>query len=322
MSVQMNPTERFSLKFLIAGAGAEFQESPKSHPSRKSSVRRFFVFQSLCLMLLFFPVRLNAQSVTSATNQSETVQAQIILTVSESKRLIAKAVAQMPQVKRALQSGLLIIAKGTTNTYVAEEITGKNLRPGSYVYGRVFPEKGGQQFGNDVSPIPEIILKNGKIADSLTYAEAVKQLQPGDVVIKGANALDYAHKTAGVMIGAGDGGSTGKFMPYLVAKKAHLIIPVGLEKLVAGDVLEIAHQMCQPMKSLNTIPAMFLLTGEIVTEIEALKILAQVDAFQAGAGGIGGAEGAVRLVVRGTGENVQRALALVAEIQGEPPFVE
>lgn len=288
----------------------------ENHSFLRNALRRFRSLRFLCLIIFIMQIQLNAQPAT------ETVQAQIILTVSESKRLIAKAVAQMPQVKQALQSGLLIIAKGTTNTYVAEEISGKDIKPGSYVYGRVFPEKGGQRFGNDVTPVPEIIMKNGKIADSLTYAEAVKQLQAGDVVIKGANALDYANKTAGVMIGAGDGGTTGKFMPYLVAKKAHLIIPVGLEKLVAGDVMGAANKMRQPMKSLNSIPSMFLLTGEIVTEIEALKILAHVDAFQAGAGGIGGAEGGVRLVVRGTVENVNRALAQVAEIQGEPLFVE
>ena len=67
---------------------------------------------------------------------------------------------------------------------------------------------------------------------------------------------------------------------------------------------------------------MFLLTGHIVTELEALDILTGVTAFQAGAGGIGGAEGSVRLICRGTHQQVQKALDLVADIQGEPPFVE
>jgi len=67
---------------------------------------------------------------------------------------------------------------------------------------------------------------------------------------------------------------------------------------------------------------MFLLTGEIVTEIEALKILTGVTAFQAGGGGIGGAEGGVWLVFRGTREQVQKTLDLIKSIQGEPPFIE
>jgi len=66
----------------------------------------------------------------------------------------------------------------------------------------------------------------------------------------------------------------------------------------------------------------FLLTGQIVTEIEALQILTGVSAFQTGAGGIGGAEGSVHLMVRGSPEQVTAARDLVLEIQGETPFVE
>lgn len=280
--------------------------------------------RTLCFLfagLLIMPLFSIAHTPSPSTEPSDTVQAQVVLTVSESKRLIARAVAQMPVVTQALDSGTVIIAKGTTNTYVAEELTGQDLVPGSYVYGRVFPTQGGERFDKDTRHIPEFVLKNGAVTD-IPYAEAVTQLQPGDVVIKGANALDYENQTAGVMIGADDGGTTGKFMPYLVARKAHLVIPVGLEKLVAGKVLELADTMRQPMESLNSIPSMFLLTGKIVTEIEALKILTGVDAFQAGAGGIGGAEGAVRLVMRGPREHVQDALELLSDIQGEPPFVE
>ena len=56
---------------------------------------------------------------TLTSDQGEIVQARAVLTVSESKKLIAKAVAQMPIVKAALENGMVIITKGTTNTYVA-----------------------------------------------------------------------------------------------------------------------------------------------------------------------------------------------------------
>ena len=51
--------------------------------------------------------------------------AEVVLTSSESKRLIGKAVASMEVVKETLKSGLIIIIKGTTNSYVAEEILKK-----------------------------------------------------------------------------------------------------------------------------------------------------------------------------------------------------
>ncbi len=75
------------------------------------------------------------------------------------------------------------------------------------------------------------------------------------------------------------------------------------------------------MESLQRIPSMFPLRGHIVTEIEALEILTGVRVLQMAAGGIGGAEGAVRLLVRGTRDEVEKALAVVKEVQGAPPFV-
>ena len=62
-----------------------------------------------------------------AAEPAKIVQSGAILTVAESKRLIAKAVAQMPIVKNALANGMVIIIKGTTNAYVAEEITGQKV---------------------------------------------------------------------------------------------------------------------------------------------------------------------------------------------------
>ena len=63
--------------------------------------------------------------ILSAAEQAKMVQSGAILTVAESKRLIGKAVAQMPIVKNALANGMVIVIKGTTDAYVAEELTGK-----------------------------------------------------------------------------------------------------------------------------------------------------------------------------------------------------
>ncbi len=252
---------------------------------------------------------------------SDTVQAQVTLTVAEGKRLIARAVAAMPMVERARAEGTLIIAKGTTNTYVAEEITGEEMAHGPFVYGRTYPSKGGEKLP-DLDPVSEVVYMEGERRYDKSLEDAVKELAPGDVVIKGANALDYANKTAGVCIGSPTGGTSGTIMPYVVARKAHLIIPIGLEKQTALPVMDIQLMMRDPMESLNDIPSMFLLTGHIVTEIEALEILAGVSAFQVTAGGIGGAEGAVRLIVRGRRAEVESALKVVESVQGEPPFVE
>jgi hypothetical protein len=256
----------------------------------------------------------------AAVEPAKIVQAQAILTVSESKRLIAQAVKEMSIVKNALANGMVIIVKGTTNAYVAEEITGKKTERAAFVRGRVQPAKGGKKLP-DVKAAPDVILEKGKIID-LPLADAVKKLKPGDVVIKGGNALDYKNRLVGVHIGAPDAGTTGTTMPYVVARKAYLVIPIGLEKLVAGDLVDLSLKMREPIESLNGLQSMFLLTGEIVTELEAIHVLTGATSFQCGAGGIGGAEGSVWVVFRGTKEQVAKALKLVESIQGEPPYVE
>ena len=272
--------------------------------------------------LFLFSLCAGAEGV--AEKPDEVVQAQVILTVSEGKRLIAKAVAQMPEVKKALQEGTIIIARGTTNTYVAEELSGQKIAHGAYVIGWTGPAKGGKALSSK-ERVDDIVLINGKVQPGMSMEDALKTLKAGDVVIKGANALDREHKIAGVLIGGGtasSSGSTGKIMPIIVSRKVNLVIPVGLEKQVEGDVVGIANKMREPVESLNEIPSMYLLNGLIMTEIEALELLAGGSVFQVAAGGVGGAEGAVRLLCRGTREQVKKALAVVESVQGEPPFVE
>ncbi len=249
----------------------------------------------------------------------ENSQAHAVLTVAEGKRLIAKAVAQMPVVKRALANGMVIICKGTTNTYVAEELLGKKIASGEFVIGNVTPAKGDAVL-TAKNKMPEIVLIKGKHQPGMSLDEALSKLQAGDVIIKGGNMLDYRNKTVGVWIGSPTGGTTGKIVPMVVARKAHLVIPIGLEKQVAGLGTEIVDTINEPVNSITKLPSMWLLRGQIVTEIEALDILADVRTFQASAGGIGGAEGASWLVWRGNGANVRKALSIVEGVQGEPPF--
>jgi hypothetical protein len=271
--------------------------------------------------------------ISSAAESENIVQSGVILTVAESKRLIGKAVAQMPIVKNALANGMVIVIKGTTNAYVAEEITGSKANRPAFVTGRIEPEKG-TKYLPKTKPVNHLILDKGKVVD-LTLEDAAKKLKRGDVVIKGANALDYKNKIAGVNILHPEGGTTGTTMPVIVARKAHLVIPVGLEKLVAGDLVDLSLKMREPMETLSppagsskalfpghNIPSMWLLTGEIVTELEAIKILTGATAFQASAGGVSGAEGGVWIVFRGTRDQVKKAIELTKSIQGEPPYTE
>ncbi len=285
----------------------------------------FFVICVSVLLGLTFGAASPAEQTTpppvSASEAGgQVVQAHAILTVSEGKRLIAKAIPQIPVVKNALANGMVIVCKGTTNTYVAEELLGQKIPHGAMVIGNVTPQKGARRLP-EVKAVSEVVLVKGKHRPDLSLDAALKLLTPEDVVMKGGNALDYANQKVGVWIGGKSGGTTGKITPYATAGKVHLIIPIGLEKVVSGRVEDIARRVNETATNLTELPNMRILPGQIVTEIEALKILAGVDTFQASSGGIGGAEGAVWLIWRGKREDVEKARQIVTGIQGEEPFV-
>lgn len=242
-----------------------------------------------------------------------------VLTVAEGKRLIAKGVAALPSVTAAMQSGIVAVCKGGTNAYVAEELLGEAIAKGSYVLGRTVPATA------DTSPtfsgnIPEVIFVNGQKSD-LTLKDAVAQMQRGDVVIKGANALNYESGIAGLLVGHPEGGTLGTIIGSYYGKGLHLIIPVGLEKEIVEDIQDLADLIqSEPEISRQGMASLWPMQGEIITELEALELLTGVEAHQIGSGGICGAEGGSWLAVWGTAEQVGATKQLVESIQGEPPF--
>src|SRR5208337_4341077 len=93
---------------LIQGALNKKKGGDRVMPKR--NLPRYFL---VCAVVMIFHFLLPGLLV--AEEPAKIVQAQAILTVSESKRLIAKAVKEMPIVKNALTNGMVIIVKGTTN---------------------------------------------------------------------------------------------------------------------------------------------------------------------------------------------------------------
>ncbi len=249
----------------------------------------------------------------------ELVAYSFALTVSESKRLIAKGVVALPAVQKALRDGMVIVTKGSTNAYIVEEITGQPLQKGAYVLGRTVPAKADTAVVFDGS-LPILVLNRGQRVE-MSLDEAIARSQRGDVVIKGANALNYRAGVAGVLVGHPQGGTIATIIGTVYGTGLHMIIPVGLEKQVAGDIRELAARVAQcPEVSRAAMPALWPIEGEIITELEALKLLTGCEAQQIGAGGLCGAEGASWLAVWGTETQVAACRALIESILGEPPF--
>ena len=247
------------------------------------------------------------------------MRSQVTLTVAESKRLIAKGVANLDVVKSAMSSGLIAISYGSTNAYVAEELLGKEIEKERYLTGHTLPAKFDKSGKKRGSRIPTFIFKDGQVVSDMDLNTALSNMKEGDVFIKGANALNYQEGVAGILIGDSKGGTIGNAIGHIVGRRIRLMIPISLEKCVAFDIHEIAETLSEICKG-DDIPRMMAVRGDIITEIEALRVLAGVEAIHIASGGIGGAEGGVRLLIEGHKEAVDKAISIVKEIQGEAPF--
>jgi len=235
-------------------------------------------------------------------------QIQITLKPHESKKLIAKGVKNLPVIQEALENGIILITLGTTNAYVAEELTGKRIDPKSYAAGYV---NGTTTVVSQEKRLPAIALRNGQVVDS---EGIINEMGSNDVVIKGANVLD-PDGVAGVMLANPVGGTTGQILGTVMARGINLVIPVGLEKSIPYSVIDIAKRIgIQSFKKATGLPVgMMPLSGEVITEMEALMLLGAEDAFPIGAGGVDGGEGSITLCV--IGENVDEIFELVQEIK-------
>ena len=235
-------------------------------------------------------------------------QIQITLTPPESKRIIAMGIKNLPVIQQALKKGVILITLGTTNAYIAEELTGKKIDHSRYAAGYI--GEIASVVPNDMR-LPVIALKDGKEVSAGTI---LNEMTSQDVVIKGANALD-PDGVAGVMMANPVGGTTGGFMGTVMARGIHLVIPIGLEKSIPYSVIEISKvigiQRCS--KAMGLPVGMMPLFGEIITEVEALILLGAEDAFPIGAGGINGGEGSITLCV--VGENADKIFDLVQKVK-------
>lgn len=247
------------------------------------------------------------------------MKAEVVLTVAESKRLIAKGVAQLDAIRQKRREGMIVVCNGSTNAYIYEELTGEKIEKRTYVTGGMAPAQVGRSWR--VKPRKSLVLVNGEPDPNLDRFSALDQMERGDIYIKGANALNYGAGVAGITIGHHLAGTVGKAMGPVIGKKLHLLIPVGLEKEVPFDIEKASRLVTEPDEHLERVFSLWPVRGDIYTEIEALKTLCGVDCVPVGAGGLAGAEGGLRLLLMGEEKAVREAVELVQEVQGEPPLI-
>jgi hypothetical protein len=263
---------------------------------------------------------------------------QATLTTSESKKLIAKGVSQIPSLKKALEEGLVAIHPSSTTYFLLEELTG--IKPeGVWICGAVFP-KGmcisyERQQTTYLRPIehpktydPEEflhtwVLERGVFQTGIPLRIILGKMGKNDVYIKGANAIDIEGRV-GVLYASKGAGTIGKVIMASRRKKFLIILPVGVEKMIPDSIFKAAKTASREKTEIAMgIPVGLIpVSGQVVTEVEAITLISGAEAVVISCGGLAGAEGATTLVIKGAEEKVRKALKVIQTCKGATlPFI-
>ncbi|MEC8912442.1 MAG: hypothetical protein VX478_03355 [Chloroflexota bacterium] len=236
----------------------------------------------------------------------------------EGKRLIARGVLALPEVKRVLENGWFVVSRGITPSYILEELTGQDYDTANCTAGIVTEGRMASVLEDD--RLGPWVFKNGNL-DETPAPVVLDQFTAHDVSVKGANAVD-PDGNIGVFAADKAGGTVGGIWPTITARGAHWVAPVSLERLIPS-VIEAARHCGNHLwdytmgQSAGFMPVVNAL---VVTEVQAIELLTGVTAVHVGSGGVAGSEGAVMLALEGEHDVVLKAFELIENIKGEPQF--
>lgn len=236
----------------------------------------------------------------------------------EGKRLIARGVLALPEVKRVLENGWFVVSRGITPSYILEELTGQDYDTANCTAGIVTEGRMASVLEDD--RLGPWVFKNGNL-DETPAPVVLDQFTAYDVSVKGANAVD-PDGNIGVFAADKAGGTVGGIWPTITARGAHWVAPVSLERLIPS-VIEAARHCGNHLwdytmgQSAGFMPVVNAL---VVTEVQAIELLTGVTAVHVGSGGVAGSEGAVMLALEGEHDVVLKAFELIEDIKGEPQF--
>lgn len=254
------------------------------------------------------------------------MRALVVLTHSECKRLIAKGLMEHPEIKEALKSAKIFVSRGSTTAYVLEEILGEEIDKFHYVAGQVTGNKETLfRLGslNTEKRLKEVVIEKGKKIEIDDLREIIKELHPGDIIIKGANTLDY-EGIAGVYMAHPVGGTVGAFLPIAIARGISVIVPVSISRSTNDSVWELAqilgNETVDPKYSMGHSIGIMPIPGEVFTELEAFDLLyPEVNVFHIGSSGVGTGEGSLHFLFIGEDDKVKEAFNDMVKLAKEEP---
>lgn len=263
------------------------------------------------------------------------MRAQVTLIPTESKKLIAKAVARMDEVQNAFSKGMVAIHPSSSTIFIVEELIGELPGTEVWVCGVVAPkaacisvESSMQQrpVGEAGHSLPSPaafsftwVIEKGELKSGLPLGQILDRMGREDVYIKGVNAID-PNNMVGVLIGNRvEGGTIGLVMSRAKRQGFKVVFPVGLEKLIPIPMKQAAEEAALRNLldySMGMPCALLPCEGMVVTEPRAIELLSGATAIPISAGGLGGAEGAITMVIKGDEGQVTKAISYIEGVKG------
>jgi len=259
--------------------------------------------------------------------------AEVTLTPHQAKSVMAAAVLRLPEVLRARNEGIIALHPSTTTLPIVRALIGAEPT-GVRALGMVRPKglcislerqeaaRTGDRLGRPPGGfLYTWVVERDRLLPPAPLGEILECMGPGDVYVKGCNALDTA-RNAGVLYASPQAGTIGSVLAAQPRRGFTIVAPVGLEKLIPGTIREAA-KAAKPKR-------VTLATGQrcgvipvpgavVVTEATALETLFGVRATVVAAGGVAGGEGSTVLVLDGDPARVRAAFDYVVEVKRDPP---
>lgn len=261
--------------------------------------------------------------------------AQVSLTPHQAKLVMADAVLRLPEVVRARAEGVIALHPSTSTLPIARALLG--AEPGGMpALGMVRPKglclslerqeaaRTGDRLGRPPSGFPHTwVIERGRLREPAPLQDILAGMGPGDVYVKGCNALDAAGN-AGVLYASPRAGTIGLVIAARSRRRFTIVAPVGLEKLIPGEIGEAARAARPGRITLATGQKCGVIPvpgAVVVTEATALETLFGVRCSVIAAGGVAGGEGSTVIVMEGRRRDVEAAFDYVRGVKRVPPPV-
>jgi hypothetical protein len=252
----------------------------------------------------------------------------VTLTPEESKRLIARAIVRMDVVQNAKKDGIIGLARCSSCAYIAEELTGRKMdNLMRYCSGYIAGPGSCAVLNTEQGKL--LVLYHGQ-EKWLHYTEGnilkfIDEMDQDDVIIKSGNVLDPSGQV-GTLVAHPTGGEAGYYLPPILAKGIHLIVPTLISKSIPFPLSRLLTSLgtsrIRVDRTHGIVCGMIPLPGTVVTELDAIRLLSGAEALPIAMNGIGSGKGSVTLLVEGAEKEVNTAWEMVNSIKGEPPLME